>query len=1286
MLKRLLNKRTFTVLAILFALAMVSGGVGLWVVLNSPLANEKIRQRAVQELEARTGGKASLESIRWSLRQQKFVLENLSVRGSEPESEPPFVHVKSITAGVNLRSLLQRRVDLFELTIHGPQFHITIDDTGKTNLPTPPARSGDQKFSVSIDSLKVVDGTAIVNERSVPLDLSIANMSADLTFRGAVDVLTARLTYDGSFTGLRQSKVPYTLTGVFDATRGTILVQSAEIVSGKSTVKLQGRLDDALTTDIAGRLDYTARIDPSIPSRYFPEDKIAGTVIANGALQFSRGSFATQGGLSASRLELNGREVTDVKSRYDYTYSSGELKLTDLSVSLLGGTISGTASTVVTADMPRFAVDVQYRDFDVAQLTDYYRWDPQYVVFSTVSGHAVGWIENRGAVYELNVDSELAAYTPAATPGVTPFPLSGTASFVARPGDIELKSSNIDFFDTSVQASGQVREMDSALTLTVSSRNLANLRFLYKDANGAGSFQGTAKGPLRTPILDGKVAVDGYQYDKWTIRHAEGDVVLDTRAKVAKVALTGTVGDTTGSVTGTASLDRSQVNLKLQSARVRAAEFSSLVGEKIDGIVGGEITITSIEPLRFSGQVRGSGLTARGETVDAAEGDVSVAGDVVEIRNLTASSRGARLTGGAINFNRATEAIDARGDIASLFMDRFRDFGIPDDLRGNVPRARLQVKGTLRKPLISGDAIAENLAFRDEQIPRAQLKLSTEWPQLQVAVESAGNIDLTALVNLSEPDHPFDATARFRNYSLERLSGFTSGTLTASGDVRLKGSMRKDAPVSGSGTIRSVRVKIGQYEFNGSQPFDFNFDANRLVLAGDTILVGARNTSITVRGSVGLAGNSRLELSGSGTVDLAVLAALDPSWSVTGRVAFEGRVGGTIARPTVDGIATLTNASLGREGIYTTLSGLNGNVRFRENRVTLDNVEGRASGGTVRFRGTGLLQNERMESLDVRIDVEQMRMRYPAGLRSTLSGTLVLKGTSTDPILDGNLNIDSMTYRSPFESFLAVFRPGGLNSGGTALDAVRLSVHIVGNRNISIQNELAEVNSARIDLDVKGTLGSPSLTGHVETDEGTLLFQGKRYTITRGNIDFVDPLRIDPVIDIQAETDLRDYRVILAVTGRGDRVRVDFNSDPPLPKLEVISLIAGGMTRDELAEQSGATSLPTSEQLFQGGAASILVDLLRSRVGSRFGLLGLDRVRIDPYLVGTGDNPSARITLSERVTKDLAVTYSQDLSSSQQRIIQIEYFLSKDLSIVASREENNEAAALGLDLRLRKRF
>ena len=380
-------------------------------------------------------------------------------------------------------------------------------------------------------------------------------------------------------------------------------------------------------------------------------------------------------------------------------------------------------------------------------------------------------------------------------------------------------------------------------------------------------------------------------------------------------------------------------------------------------------------------------------------------------------------------------------------------------------------------------------------------------------------------------------------------------------------------------------------------------------------------------------------------------------------------------------MAHLANASLGRRGFFTTLSNFNGDLFFDQDRITLNNIEGRLGGGTVRASGTALLESGNVQAMNIEIDTDDVRFRYPEGLRTVIDGSLVLRGALASPLLEGNLQIQSLSYRSTFEEFLTMLTERNPSTEPSPVGDVRLALHVEGGRNITIQNQLAEVE-ARIDVDVKGTVSEPSLTGHVEASGGTLLFQGNRYTITRGNIDFVDPLRIEPVVDVQAESEVRDYRVILSITGRGKNLHLDMRSDPPLPELEIVSLIAGGRTREEYAARPGS-AVPTSEQLFQSGAASILFDLLQQRVGSRLGLFGLNRVRVDPFLVGAENNPGARITLSEQVTKDLSITYSQDLSSNRQQIILIEYFLDRNTSVVASRDELGN---FGLDIRRRARF
>jgi len=53
------------------------------------------------------------------------------------------------------------------------------------------------------------------------------------------------------------------------------------------------------------------------------------------------------------------------------------------------------------------------------------------------------------------------------------------------------------------------------------------------------------------------------------------------------------------------------------------------------------------------------------------------------------------------------------------------------------------------------------------------------------------------------------------------------------------------------------------------------------------------------------------------------------------------------------------------------------------------------------------------------------------------------------------------------------------------------------------------------------------------------------------------------------------------------------------------------------------------------------------------------------------------------VTKELSITYSQDLSSNRQQVVLIEYFVSGNTSVQASRDELGN---IGLDVKLRRRI
>ena len=104
-----------------------------------------------------------------------------------------------------------------------------------------------------------------------------------------------------------------------------------------------------------------------------------------------------------------------------------------------------------------------------------------------------------------------------------------------------------------------------------------------------------------------------------------------------------------------------------------------------------------------------------------------------------------------------------------------------------------------------------------------------------------------------------------------------------------------------------------------------------------------------------------------------------------------------------------------------------------------------------------------------------------------------------------------------------------------------------------------------------------------------------------------------------------------------EKFTVNITSDPPMSTVDIISLLTTGMADTE----SAATS-ERETQMAGMSAASVLSENLTGVFGKRVQrLFGLESFRVDPFLAGTENDPTARITISERISRDLVVTFSE---------------------------------------------
>ena len=228
--------------------------------------------------------------------------------------------------------------------------------------------------------------------------------------------------------------------------------------------------------------------------------------------------------------------------------------------------------------------------------------------------------------------------------------------------------------------------------------------------------------------------------------------------------------------------------------------------------------------------------------------------------------------------------------------------------------------------------------------------------------------------------------------------------------------------------------------------------------------------------------------------------------------------------------------------------------------------------------------------------------------------------------------------------------------------------------------------SGDVDIRLRGTAARPGVLGRVSIAEGDITFNSTTYHLERGDVVFANPVRIEPVVNVEASARVRDYDITLGFHGTPDKLNVTYRSEPPLPSADIIALLAFGRTRQETEAQVEQGSQSATSQTFaQTASNAILGEALNAAVSSRVQkLFGISRIKIDPNIGGTGSegNPNARLTVEQQISKNVTVTYLTNLGQYAQEVLQVEYNINKNVALVAVRDYTG---VLAIDLRIRQR-
>jgi translocation and assembly module TamB len=1063
---------------------------------------------------------------------------------------------------------------------------------------------------------------------------------------------------------------------------------------------------------------------------------IAGRIHATG-VEYRDASVRLDGIRAEGDLEVGGKGVDVRALRISGFYVRGakrelveggirsvELRGRDLDIrgvamALLGGSFNGD---VQLRDLRRFAVHGQVAGVQAMRVVDLYSlrkppWD------ALVSGPVnVEGILRQPQDLKASVQFNL-------TPALSGDPVHGTinAAYDARTRTLDLGHSDVSLPHSRAEFSGVI---GGTLTAHLETTDLNDFLPVLGDSaaalpltlnNGSAIFDGTVTGDLNTPQINGHLQTTNVVYSGESIDSFEGDVsaapdlVRIQNATVGRgslraqgqgsVALSNWKTTPSSAITGNATIRNAPLPELLTLAKVKNVDATGTVSTTaaVSGTVGAPRVEADLDVTKGSFQ---------GEPFDRLTAHASHSGHLVEVRDaqITAGTKVVHVSG-AYDYN--PQRIDAgrlRFDVKTNAM--------PLESIRTVAQARSDISGTLegtargeieltpgaanawRAISLDADATAKGLRLTGQPLGDAHLTAQSQGPVLRARVDStlAGSTVHGEGEWRLEGEYPGRATVTFSRVDLPHLRAWLNSSEvshlagSANGELRIEGPLLNWKAMQAELRIPSLELgpapqtdlPAASLTVHNQGPVVAKF-ANSVITVESAHLIG-RGTDLNVTGRIAIDQKQPLELRVEGNADLSFLHDFVPDVEASGTVLTNATVRGSLSDPQVLGRMTFQKAAFNIVDVPNGISNATGTVVFTKDRATIQSLTGETGGGTIELSGFAAYAESPIV-FRIHARAREVRVRYPEGVSTTADANLNFSGTSESSTLTGNVTVlrTSINLQSDFGSFLAKSaepvrtpsaQPGLL--GGMSFD-----IQIETAPDTEFQSSLTEGVQAEANLRLRGTVTNPAVLGRINITQGKLQFFGTDYTVSQGSISFYNPIRVEPILNIDLETRARGIDITLTVSGPLNKLKLTPRSDPPLQFSEIVALLAQG--RAPSSDPSYLRRQADNPQTFtQAGASTLLGTAIASPVAGRLQrFFGVSRLRIDPSLSGLENNPQARVTLEEQVTPDITFTYITNVTSSNPQNLRVEWAVSKKWSVVALREENG---VLGLDFFFKRRI
>ncbi|MGD0798555.1 MAG: translocation/assembly module TamB domain-containing protein [Acidobacteriaceae bacterium] len=717
--------------------------------------------------------------------------------------------------------------------------------------------------------------------------------------------------------------------------------------------------------------------------------------------------------------------------------------------------------------------------------------------------------------------------------------------------------------------------------------------------------------------------------------------------------------------------------VKLADAQV--ADVLQIAGQQRRAPVTGTM-LASAHLTGSLGELDGQGTlsltkgVAYGEPYDSATANLAVTGQDVEASRVVLQLHGARISGSG-GYDLRSEHLHGHVEGNDLVLSKFQTFAKASPNADGTLTFVADADGTMEQPGLKATAKLAGVTVDGKMLGRVTADMHSEGSTLLYTASSTvvgAKVDGSGQTQLTG-DYETQARLAFSGFDIgTAIEMFSPGAVKAQsaigGVVSVSGPLKTPTDLSGMAELNDFDVKLEGVELKSAGPLRLGLKNGLASL--DQVHITGQDTDLQVSGAVQAFGatganGGKLDVKANGSVSMAIAHTFDPDILSSGKVEFTIAAGGGTKKPSLTGQVKFDNVNAAVEGIPNGLSALNGTLAFNEDRLEVTNLTATTGGGQLKIGGFLTYRNGVYADLTATGDAVRVRLY---GLSAKGNTSLRLQGGPQNLMLSGNVLITRFGV-GPDVDFAAFSSVGGVSAPpepGSAPNKITMNVHVTSSPQLDFQNSYAKL-AGTVDLTVRGTVAEPTILGRIQVTEGSATFAGTKYELQRGDIYFSNPVRIDPTVDLNATARVETYDVTIGLQGTLSNLKPTYRSEPPLSEADIFALLALGRTQEEAQlyqeQQMQQGANPTTDALL-GGALNATVS---NRIGKLF---GGGSVKIDPAFVGTLGNSSARITVQQQISRQLTVTYATNVNYTAQQLLQAQYDLTPNMSIVIARDES----------------